>query len=105
MLFRSVKDGKIEAPNAADAEYGNMWYNRCWNYVTAHRHTNGQDWDIMYIYVRKIKNLFSGGKITIEPIKLKMIKGGRGYVDQFDRQPNLSMAKNYYETDDDIAPF
>ena len=102
---RRVKDGKIEAPNAADAEYGNMWFNRCWNYLTAHRHTNGVDWDIMYIYVRKIKNLFSGGKITIEPIKLKMIKGGRGYVDQFDRQPNLSMAKNYYETDDDIAPF
>jgi len=102
---RRVKDGKIEAPNAADAEYGNMWFNRCWNYLTAHRHTNGMDWDIMYIYVRKIKNLFSGGGITIEPIKLRMVKGGRGYVDEFDRQPT-SVSQSYYETDnDEIAPF
>ena len=101
---RRVKDGKIEAPNAADAEYGNMWFNRCWNYLTAHRHTNGMDWDIMYIYVRKIKNLFSGGGITIEPIKLRMVKGGRGYVDEFDRQPT-SVSQSYYETDNDEAPF
>lgn len=103
---RKTTDGKIDAPQAADAEYGNMWFNRSWNYVTAHRHTNADDWQTMYIWTRKIKNTFSGGKVTFgsEPIKLKMMDNKCGYVDEYGR--NTKSLQNYYEKDEDTpTPF
>jgi hypothetical protein len=100
---RKTTDGKIDAPQAADAEYGAMWFNRAWNYVTVHRHTNGQDWNVMYIWTRKIKSLFTGGKISQEPIKLNMMRNNCGYADEYDRSPTI---RNYSEPQEEFdTPF
>lgn len=105
---RKTTDGKIDAPQAADAEYGAMWFNRSWNYVTAHRHTNAEDWQTMYIWTRKIKNTFSGGKVTFntEPIKLRMMDNKCGYTDEYGR--NTKALQSYSEpkdSDSDLPPF
>ena len=73
-----------KAPKKADTEGGGKFSNKADDFLTFHRDVHSEhDWNKMEIYVRKIKELETGGSYTIKdnPYILEMNKNSCGYSD------------------------
>ena len=85
-----AKDGEKKypiAPQKADTEGGAKVSNKADDFLTIHRVTSHPtDWMITEVYVRKIKDTETGGRVTAidSPIKFEMYKGGCGFLEKFD---------------------
>lgn len=83
-------EGYPMPPHKADAEGGGKFTSKGDDFSTLHRYVQHPDiWNTMEIHVHKIKEMESGGKHTFldEPVKLKMVSGSVGYVDEFGINP------------------
>lgn len=73
-----------KAPKKADTEGGGKFSNKADDFLTFHRDVHHEtDWNKMEIYVRKIKELETGGQYTVKdkPYILEMKEGACGYMD------------------------
>ena len=73
-----------KAPKKADTEGGGKFSNKADDFLTFHRDIHHEDnWNQMEIYVRKIKELETGGQYTVKdkPYILSMNVNGCGYKD------------------------
>lgn len=86
-------EGHIMPPGKADTEGGGKFSNKADDFLTFHRMTGHHKlWNVTEIYVRKIKEIETGGKPTLidEPIRLKMNKNQCGYtVCSYNRQTEI----------------
>lgn len=83
-------DGHPRPPMKADTEGGQKFANRADDFLTLHRLTqHAEKYNESQIHVRKIKEHETGGNITLlnNPVILKMIPGGYGFVDQYGFNP------------------
>lgn len=82
---RKLEDGYVVAPQKSDTEGGTKFASKAFDFLTVHRITNHEfDWMITEIHVRKIKETETGGMPTTKdkPIKLRMMYGNCGFVDE-----------------------
>jgi len=79
-----------KAPKKADTEGGGKFSNKADDFLTFHREIHSEtDWNKMEIYVRKIKELETGGSYTVknDPYILEMKRNGCSYMDKFQYDP------------------
>lgn len=91
-LRKVDKDGYLIAPNRADTEGGLKFASKADDFLTIHRLTNHPtDWMNTDIHVRKIKEQETGGMPTPKdkPLKIQMMIGGVGFVDEYGWNPIL----------------
>lgn len=91
-LRKIDKDGYLIAPNRADTEGGLKFASKADDFITVHRLTNHPtDWMNTDIHIRKIKEQETGGMPTPKdsPLKLQMMVGGLGFVDEYGWNPIL----------------
>lgn len=91
-LRKIDKEGYLIAPNRADTEGGLKFASKADDFLTIHRLTNHPtDWMITDIHVRKIKEQETGGTPTPKdsPLKIQMMIGGVGFVDEYGWNPIL----------------
>lgn len=78
------KDGMVMPPQKGDTEGGSKFANKTDDFLTIHRKVQSPDeWMITEIYVRKIKEVETGGKVTPfnAPVKLKSVNCLTGFCD------------------------
>lgn len=76
-------EGHTMPPGKADTEGGGKFANKADDFLTFHRMTGHEQlWNVTEIYVRKIKEIETGGKPTLidRPVRLKMNKNQCGYT-------------------------
>ena len=79
-------NGNKMPPGAADTEMGSMFFNRCDEFLSVHRDTEDESRkDITDIYVRKVKDIRTGGRPTSKENPLQLIfqnkiYGWKGFV-------------------------
>jgi hypothetical protein len=75
------------APQKADTEQGGKIANKADDFLTIHRITqHPTEWMVTEIYVRKIKDTDTGGRVSPidKPVKLEMYNWGCSFVEKFD---------------------
>ena len=75
-------DGYAAAPNKEDTEGGGKFANKADEFLTIHRRTqHPTEWMISDIFVRKVKEIETGGRPTPlnTPVRLKMNQTGIGF--------------------------
>lgn len=69
------EDGNIKRPQKSDIDQGAIWANRCDDFLVIHRQVkNKEEWMWSEIHVDKIKDVETGGSVTMgEPVKIKLM--------------------------------
>jgi len=104
------KDGKLTAPHMSDIEGGGKWGNKADDFITIHRNVgDGQLGNFTQVLVRKIKEVETGGKVTLqgEPLLFSfedycrfVDPNGVDAIELLKRpKPKLTPIKNYYENE------
>lgn len=78
------KKGMVYPPQKGDTEGGSKFSNKTDDFLTIHRNVQSPDeWMITEIYVRKIKEVETGGRVTPfnSPVKLRSVNKLSGFCD------------------------
>jgi len=94
---RNRQDGKLMPPTDYDIDGGGALSNGADAAVVVHRDKDGDDPFTSEVHVKKVKFKKTGGAETHRdyPVRIKMISGGTGFVDDKNRNP-IELSKQMY---------